>query len=195
MSVTGLGVFVHVLVHIAWHFLRNRNTHSVQIRNRSYGCETLFYFCIILLLVYYNKKRFQRECVLSVRLIQMFHVESRGWYDIGYNFLVAGDGSAYFGRGWEYQGAHTLGYNKYSMGIAFIGTFNNEPPPKKQLDACKKLIQKGVELGKIAKDYKLFGHRQLASTLSPGDKLFDILKEWPHFVNNFTDIEELLPNY
>lgn len=138
---------------------------------------------------------FQSECVLRVRLIQMFHIESRKWDDIGYNFLVAGDGSAYFGRGWDYIGAHTLGYNKYSIGISFIGTFNNDPPPKKQLDACIKLLKRGVTTGKLAKDYKLFAHRQLSSTLSPGDKLYDIIKEWPHFVKNFTDVSELLPDY
>ncbi|XP_075990970.1 uncharacterized protein LOC142986381 isoform X2 [Anticarsia gemmatalis] len=137
----------------------------------------------------------QSECVLRVRLIQMFHIESRNWDDIGYNFLVAGDGSAYHGRGWDYIGAHTLGYNRYSIGISFIGTFNNDPPPKKQLDACIKLLRRGVAIGKLAKDYKLFAHRQLSSTLSPGDKLYDIIKEWPHFVKNFTDVSELLPNY
>ncbi|XP_026730977.1 peptidoglycan-recognition protein LC-like isoform X1 [Trichoplusia ni] len=137
----------------------------------------------------------QSECILRVRLIQMFHIESRNWDDIGYNFLVAGDGSAYYGRGWDYIGSHTLGYNKYSIGISFIGTFNNDPPPKKQLDACIKLLKRGVEIGKLAKDYKLFIHRQLASTLSPGDKLCEIIKEWPHFVKNFTDISELIPNY
>lgn len=125
----------------------------------------------------------------------MFHIESRGWDDIGYNFLVAGDGSAYFGRGWDYIGAHTLGYNKYSIGIAFIGTFNNEVPPKKQLDACQKLIKLGVKLGKLSKDYKLFAHRQLSSTLSPGDKLYEILKTWPHFVNDTSNISELIPKY
>ncbi|XP_022832983.1 peptidoglycan-recognition protein LC-like isoform X2 [Spodoptera litura] len=137
----------------------------------------------------------QSECVLRVRLIQMFHIESRKWDDIGYNFLVAGDGSAYYGRGWDYVGAHTLGYNRYSIGISFIGTFNNDPPPQNQIDACIKLLKRGVEIGKLAKDYKLFAHRQLASTLSPGDKLYDIIKEWPHFVTNVTNPSELVPKY
>lgn len=133
--------------------------------------------------------------MLSVRLIQSFHIESRGWYDIGYNFLVGGDGSAYYGRGWDYEGAHTKGYNKYSVGIAFIGTFNNEAPPKQQVEACEKIIAQGVRLGKLKNDYKLFAHRQLMSTLSPGDKVYDIIKTWPHFVKNVTDLEALIPNY
>ncbi|XP_063837440.1 uncharacterized protein LOC135086620 isoform X1 [Ostrinia nubilalis] len=139
---------------------------------------------------------YQSECVLRVRLIQMFHIEAKKWDDIGYNFLVAGDGSAYFGRGWEYIGAHTLGYNRYSIGIAFVGTFNSETPPKKQIEACQKLIKLGVQQGKIAKDYKLFAHRQLTSTLSPGDRLYDIIKQWPHFVKEDTNIDDIVPkNY
>lgn len=130
----------------------------------------------------------------NVRLVQSFHVESRGWNDIGYNYLVGGEGSAYYGRGWDYVGAHTLGYNKYSIGIAFIGTFTKEAPPQKQLDACKKLIKRGVALGKIAKDYKLFAHRQLMSTESPGEKLFEILQEWPHFVKD-VNLTNIIPNY
>ncbi|CAH0716100.1 unnamed protein product, partial [Brenthis ino] len=137
----------------------------------------------------------QSKCVLSVRLIQSFHIESRGWYDIGYNFLVGGDGSVYYGRGWDYEGAHTKGYNKYSVGIAFIGTFNSEGPPKHQVEACEKIIAQGVRLGKLTNDYKLFAHRQLMSTLSPGDKVYDIIKTWPHFVKNVTDLETLIPNY
>ncbi|KAG6461322.1 hypothetical protein O3G_MSEX012552 [Manduca sexta] len=134
----------------------------------------------------------QSECVLRVRLIQTFHIESKQWFDIGYNFLVGGDGSAYYGRGWDYVGAHTLGYNSVSIGIAFIGTFNTKRPPKKQLEACQKLINRGVKMGKLAKDYKLFAHRQLASTLSPGDMLYNIIKTWPHFAQNFTDPKEMV---
>lgn len=41
--------------------------------------------------------------------MQTYHIESKSWDDIGYNFLVGGDGSVYEGRGWDKQGAHTKG--------------------------------------------------------------------------------------
>lgn len=41
--------------------------------------------------------------------------------DIGYNFMIGGDGNIYEGRGWHKQGAHTSGYNRGSIGIAYIG--------------------------------------------------------------------------
>lgn len=123
----------------------------------------------------------QAQCVFQVRYIQTFHIESRGWFDIGYNFLVGGDAEVYIGRGWEKEGSHTLGYNKYSIGISFIGTFIDNLPTKNQLVACKRLIQRGVELGYIKKDYKLLGARQLQTTQSPGTKLFEEIKKWPHW--------------
>lgn len=124
---------------------------------------------------------FQGRCVLNVRVIQMFHIESKGWNDIGYNFLVGGDGNVYEGRGWESEGAHTYGYNSKSIGIAFIGTFTNLKPPIQQINACKYLIAEGVKRNYIQDNYKLFGASQLQSTESPGAMLFEELTTWPHW--------------
>lgn len=52
---------------------------------------------------------FKAACTLRVRLMQSYHMESRSWDDIAYNFLVGGDGAVYEGRGWDKQGAHTKG--------------------------------------------------------------------------------------
>lgn len=123
----------------------------------------------------------QAQCIFHVRYIQTFHIESRSWWDIGYNFLVGGDGEAYEGRGWKSEGAHTYGYNVKSIGIAFIGTFNSVKPPERQITACKQLIAKGVELGYIKKDYKLLAHRQLQATQSPGAVLYEEIKTWDHW--------------
>ncbi|GLH07350.1 Peptidoglycan-recognition protein LE [Gryllus bimaculatus] len=121
------------------------------------------------------------ECILQVRTVQTFHIESRGWWDIGYNFLVGGDGFAYTGRGWDTIGAHAYGYNNVSIGISFIGTFNTVLPPARQLTAAKQLIELGVKLGKISENYKLLGHKQVSATESPGNVLYQELQKWPHW--------------
>lgn len=108
-------------------------------------------------------------------------MESKNWWDIGYNFLVGGDGFAYEGRGWEAEGAHSYGYNARSIGIAFVGTFNTIRPTASQTLAAKQLIEKGIELGFIKKDYKLLGARQITTTQSPGDILYNEIKTWPHW--------------
>jgi N-acetylmuramoyl-L-alanine amidase len=38
------------------------------------------------------------------------------WMDLGYSFLVGGDGQVYEGRGWNHSGAHTYGYNSRGVG-------------------------------------------------------------------------------
>lgn len=127
----------------------------------------------------------QGSCAFHVRQIQSFHIDGNGWWDIGYNFLVGGDGFGYEGRGWTHEAAHTYGYNSKSIGIAFIGTFNNILPPPKQILAAQQLIEMGINKGYIAKNYKLFAHRQLSSTQSPGHMLYENMKSWPHWSSGF----------
>ncbi|RZC39317.1 Amidase 2 domain containing protein, partial [Asbolus verrucosus] len=122
-----------------------------------------------------------RSCKSQVKGIQNFHMNSNGWKDIAYNFLIGGDGSVYEGRGWEGFGIHCPKYNGNSIGICLLGNFMNKLPPTKQLDALKDLIACAKEKNYIASDYKLIGHRQGKSTDCPGDELFKEIKKWPHF--------------
>lgn len=117
-------------------------------------------------------------------MIQTFHIESKVWDDIGYNYLVGGDGAVYVGRGSDFQGAHTRGYNKKSLCIAFIGTFYKQVPSKHQLNAAKMIIQEMVKLQKLTATYNLYGQRQLAATESPGLALYEIIRKWDHWTAN-----------
>lgn len=125
----------------------------------------------------------QSQCTFIVRFCQTFHIESRNWSDVGYNYMVGGDGLAYVGRGWKFWPAQAIGYNDKSISISFLGTFNSVVPPKRQLQAAQKLIEVGVKGGAIAKDYKLIAHRQVSPTLSPGDALYTVIKTWPHWTD------------
>ncbi|XP_032590871.1 peptidoglycan-recognition protein LC isoform X6 [Drosophila grimshawi] len=120
-------------------------------------------------------------CSYWMRSIQSYHMDTLDWSQIGYNFLVGGDGRVYVGRDWDDIGAHTIRYNTGSIGIAFIGSFGKMEPTELQLRACQLLIAEGVHLGKLSEDYKIYGHKQLLATESPGDKLFKIITTWPHF--------------
>lgn len=67
-----------------------------------------------------------------IRGIYRYHVKSMGWRDVGYNFLVDKCGTIYEGRAGGVAkpvlGAHTLGFNSNSMGIAVLGTFTSTKP-------------------------------------------------------------------
>lgn len=55
------------------------------------------------------------------RSIQDFHMNGRGWADVGYNFLVDHLGRIYEGRGWLVIGAHALDHNTSGIGVCVIG--------------------------------------------------------------------------
>lgn len=68
-----------------------------------------------------------------VRGIMTYHVETEGWNDLGYNFLVDKCGQVFEGRGGgtdlPVQGAHTYGFNTESAGIAVLGDFEGNESP------------------------------------------------------------------
>lgn len=119
-----------------------------------------------------------------MRSIQNFHMTRAHFDDIAYNYLIGNDGNVYEGRGWKYQGAIAKGVNAGSINIAFIGVFNNQLPSQDALDAAKLLLDKLKADQKLKEDYKIFGHRQLSPTVSPGDALYAEIQAWPKWSND-----------
>uniref|UniRef100_A0A1B0GQR6 Peptidoglycan recognition protein family domain-containing protein n=1 Tax=Phlebotomus papatasi TaxID=29031 RepID=A0A1B0GQR6_PHLPP len=73
-----------------------------------------------------NPCNMERKCIPLVKNIQDYHMNELKLDDIGYNFLIGGDGSIYEGVGWHRRGSHTYGYNSRSIGIAFIGNYESK---------------------------------------------------------------------
>ncbi|WP_228034671.1 peptidoglycan recognition protein family protein [Streptomyces spongiae] len=78
-----------------------------------------------------------------IRSIYRYHVVSSGWRDIGYNFLVDKCGTIYEGRAGgvakPVMGAHTLGFNANSMGVAMLGSFGTTQPPSSAVTGIAKI--------------------------------------------------------
>ena len=75
-----------------------------------------------------NSNSYKRTDVPGlIRGMYRYHTKNLGWSDIGYNFLVDRFGRAWVGRaggpGRAVRGAHTLGFNSTSTGVAVIGNF------------------------------------------------------------------------
>lgn len=124
------------------------------------------------------------KCLARVESIRAYHMDSLGWHDIGYSFIVGGDGNVYEGAGWNREGAHTYGYNKKSIGIAFIGNFENKKASQLMLNTAHQLIQCGKGLGVLRDDVRVIGARQVRATLSPGAELYGQIQDWPEWSAN-----------
>lgn len=120
-------------------------------------------------------------CIAIVQDIQNLHMDTNGWDDIGYNFLVGEDGRAYEGRGWKNVGAQAVNYNSISLGFCIPGDFMLLLPNDLALQTLKSLLECGVQQGYIRSDYELFGHRDGRCTLCPGDFLYAEIQTWSNY--------------
>jgi hypothetical protein len=142
------------------------------------------------------------EAAAIVRGIELFHVQGNGWNDIGYNFLVDRFGTVYEGRfggiDRNVVGAHALGFNTGSVGIALLGTYGSTRPSAAALDAIERLIAWRLDLAHVdptsfltyisggSERYAsgipvllnaVSGHRDTGFTECPGDALYARLGE------------------
>lgn len=71
-----------------------------------------------------------------------YHVNTNGWSDIGYNYLVAPDGTLFVGRGGgeNVQGAHMCSRNANTMGVCMIGNYVSEQPTTAAVDKLVKTL-------------------------------------------------------
>ncbi|CAL1536980.1 unnamed protein product [Lymnaea stagnalis] len=122
------------------------------------------------------------SCAALVRSYQNYHMDTNGWADIGYSFLIGGDGSVFEGRGWDRVGAHTQGYNSVGYAFCFIGNFMTKLPTAAAQQAAHDIIGCGVTSGKIQSAYVLRGHRDMGGgTDCPGNTLYNAIRSWPHY--------------
>ncbi|ESO82487.1 hypothetical protein LOTGIDRAFT_134508, partial [Lottia gigantea] len=125
-----------------------------------------------------------KECSRLTRIAQDYYMDGHGWSDLGYTFMIGEDGNVYEVHGWDEIGAHTLNHNTDGYGFCVIGNFMARVPNTKALNALKQLIDCGVKNGKIRSDYILKGHRDVRATLCPGQKLYDLIRTWPHYMKS-----------
>jgi len=135
-----------------------------------------------------NANDYTKEQVPSLlRGIYAYHTRSRGWSDVGYNFLVDR-----FGRIWEGRaggvdkavvGAHTLGYNDYAFAMSAIGNYDVARPSEEIVKAYGALMAWKLSLAGVKADATnvavgrgrfnaISGHRDAGSTACPGRYLY-----------------------
>ncbi|ONI78461.1 hypothetical protein BWI15_00870 [Kribbella sp. ALI-6-A] len=124
-----------------------------------------------------------------IRGMYTYHVKSRGWCDLGYNFLVDKFGRAWEGRYGGMQlpvlGAHTGSFNANSFGVSLIGNFDKVAPSAQMMEMTARIVAwkldanyrsplatvilDGSKLGTVS------GHRDTKPTACPGQNLYSRL--------------------
>jgi|GEM_PF-1155680 len=139
----------------------------------------------------------QAQAMQQIRNDQEYHQKTRGWADIGYNFIVDKWGNIYEGAAGSLDGAqvgaHTAGFNTGSAGVSMLGDYMTLTPPDEMLRAVAALAEwrltsygvradgevtltanssntKGWPVGKQITAKTISAHRDLGSTDCPGDQ-------------------------
>jgi hypothetical protein len=75
-----------------------------------------------------------------VKYIWDLHVNTNGWDDIGYNWLIDPNGVLYEGRPDGYQGAHFSCINENTIGICLLGDFTSISPSDDAVNTLVNLV-------------------------------------------------------
>ena len=103
--------------------------------------------------------------------------KQRGWKGIGYHYVVDLDGTIEKGRPESEIGAHTVGHNRYSIGVVHVGGLDKNGKPKdtrteEQKEALLEILRQ--LLSKYPKA-TIHGHNEFAKKACP---CFDVQKEY-----------------
>lgn len=113
-----------------------------------------------------------------------FHTQSKGWCDLGYNFLVDKYGTIYEGRAGSMDkavvGAHASGFNTGTLGISVMGTYGSSAPPA----AAQNSVARIAAWGANKWGYNPTGTMKMTSG---GGELPNTLKEEPSLSMSLVD--------
>lgn len=70
----------------------------------------------------------QYQGLPTIQGVRRYHMNVRGWSDNGYHVMIGPNGDIWLCRPLEREGAHCLGHNARSVGVAYVANFDTEDP-------------------------------------------------------------------
>lgn len=108
-----------------------------------------------------------------LRQTQAYHMDSRGYCDVAYNFLMSRDARVWEGRGDGVLGGHTLNQNAGNMALCIIGTYTTDTlTPQQSCALAGWMAWQSTRHGIALNRTNIKGHREWGSTACPGDTVF-----------------------
>ncbi len=106
--------------------------------------------------------------------VKKYHVEARGWDDIGYHYFIGADGVVQPGRAENVVGAHCRAdeMNHKSLGVCLAGHFDFEAPTIAQLTSLAMVVRGLMKKYGVPAE-NVLGHGEVrgAETSCPGTAL------------------------
>jgi len=115
---------------------------------------------------------------VSVDTIRKWHVEGRGWSDIGYHFYIDIFGKIHKGRDIAKMGAHCKGHNRNSIGICYAGGVEEDgktPADTRTFEQEEALLCVLRTLKAMYPNAVIHSHRDFANKACPS---FDATEEY-----------------
>ena len=115
---------------------------------------------------------------ISVDTIRKWHVEGRGWSDIGYHFYIDINGEIHGGRDIAKIGAHCSGHNRNSIGICYCGGVEEDgkTPKDTRTETQKQSLLAVLRTLKAMYPYAaIYSHNEFANKACPS---FDATEEY-----------------
>lgn len=108
----------------------------------------------------------------KVAEIRRWHVEERGWRDIGYHWVIDRDGSVAPGRPETEIGAHVEGHNRGTIGVCLLGGYgaSADDPFEKNFTVNQEVAMRRLvgEIKVRTVIRKVSGHNDYAAKACPG---------------------------
>jgi len=117
---------------------------------------------------------------IPVETIKDWHVNGRGWSDIGYHFYIDLYGEIHKGRDIAKIGAHCKGQNRNSIGICYCGGVeaDGKTPKDTRLDCQKEALTAVLRtLKAMYPEAQIHSHRDYANKACPS---FDATEEYKY---------------
>lgn len=122
---------------------------------------------------------------ITIDTIRDWHVNERGWRDIGYHYVIYLDGSVHEGRPEEMMGAHVAGHNRNSIGICYVGGVESDGKTPKDTRTKEQKLSLSKLLLKLKGRYceaKVYGHCDFSEKACPS---FDAKSEYKWISNYY----------
>lgn len=146
-------------------------------------------------IIHHTETSNTQDPIEAIRAVQYYHSVTRGWGDIGYNYLIDRFGNIYEGRvgGQNAVGGHSYEYAYGSSGVSFIGNFSfTDITADAQAAAVAIIAWIARDLNPLGRKSfwytdslpTICGHRDVNVSSCPGDLAYDDIPRIRELVAN-----------